>query len=220
MKRLLVLCEGLTEWIFVRDVLAPHLEPRGLTPIGVEITTKRPKAGGSFRGGITGTEQVVSHLRRLLGDRGVVAVTTMIDYYGLRPDFLGMGDRPQTANAHQRVEHVERRLGALLGDRRFIPHLTLHEFEAWIFTAPSRCASFLTNDATVAAKLDAIRDKYGGPERINDGPSTAPSKQLARIVPEYHKALHGPRAVAEIGLAAIREACPHADGWLRRLESL
>jgi hypothetical protein len=34
------------------------------------------------------------------------------------------------------------------------------------------------------------------------------------------KTLHGPMAVDAIGIAAMRQACPHADAWLRRLEVL
>lgn len=58
------------------------------------------------------------------------------------------------------------------------------------------------------------------PEDINDGVDTAPSRRLTSLVPSYRKPLHGPMAIAALGLPALREACPRFDGWVRLLESL
>jgi hypothetical protein len=60
----------------------------------------------------------------------------------------------------------------------------------------------------------------GEPELVNDSPATAPSKRLLSACPTYQKTLHGPALVERIGLAAIREECPHFDSWLGWLESL
>jgi hypothetical protein len=65
-----------------------------------------------------------------------------------------------------------------------------------------------------------IRDDFTTPEEINDSPITAPSKRVESLVPGYEKPLLGVLAVLEIGLARIREECPHFDGWLKHLESL
>ena len=94
MKRLLVLVEGRTEETFVWNVLQPHLGLFGVSPTAVVLKTKRVKSGGAFRGGVTSTAQVLGDLRRLLGDTGAAAVTTIIDYYGLPDDFPGMATRP------------------------------------------------------------------------------------------------------------------------------
>jgi hypothetical protein len=72
---------------------------------------------------------------------------------------------------------------------------------------------------SIPQALERIRDACGGPERINEGSETAPSKRIAKEYRRYQKTLHGPMAIREIGLTAIRSACPHADGWLRSLES-
>lgn len=218
MKRLHVLVEGQTEETFVRDVLAPHLEGFGVAATAVLLKTKRVKSGGAFRGGVTSTEQVLGDIRRLLGDGGVVAVTTMIDYYALPADFPGMDSRPAGLPV-ARVAHVEAELGRVAGAPKLIPHLVLHEYEAWIFSDPARCA-WVFEDPTVGSQLAAIATTAGGPERINDGPTTAPSKRIASVFPDYRKTHHGPLAVGATGLSAVRAACPHAAAWLSRLEAL
>jgi len=67
-----------------------------------------------------------------------------------------------------------------------------------------------------------LRDHAGSPELIDDGHDTAPSKRIARLIPEYAgmKASAGPLIAAKIGLAAIRQRCSHFDEWLKKLESL
>lgn len=217
MKRALILVEGQTEETFVRNVLGPHLSSAGLSVTAVLLKTKRVKAGGHFRGGVTSSSQVVEDIRRLLNDTSATAVTTLIDYYGLPPDFPGMSGRPAGA-AHGRVAHVEAALARVIADARFIPHLVLHEFEAWIYAAPSS-AEWVFEAAAVTSQLEGMAATAGGPELVDDGPTTAP-KRLLSVFPGYQKTLHGPMAVEAIGLAAIRAACPHAAAWLERLESL
>lgn len=218
MKRVFVLCEGQTEETFVRDVLGPHLEAFDVFTKQVVLKTKRVKAGGAFRGGVTSTQQVLNDVAHLLADSDVSAVTTILDYYGLPTDFPGMATRPP-ASAIARVSHVEDAWAARVNDRRFIPHLVLHEYEAWIFSDPARCA-WVFEDPRLPAQLFGVATTCGGAEMINEDPQTAPSKRLMAMMPSYRKTLHGPMAVAAIGLAAIREACPHADAWLKRLEAL
>ena len=41
-----------------------------------------------------------------------------------------------------------------------------------------------------------------------------------RAFPGYKKTFHGPMAVGAIGIPALRQACPHADAWLSRLEAI
>jgi uncharacterized protein DUF4276 len=57
----------------------------------------------------------------------------------------------------------------------------------------------------------------GGPELVNDGPETAPSKRLLRYWPTYVKTMDGPLAIAELGVAKLRAQCPHLDAWLTDL---
>ena len=77
----------------------------------------------------------------------------------------------------------------------------------------------LAGQKTLAAKLHEDVSRAGGPELVNDGPSTAPSKRIHRYWPSYSKTLDGPMAIAELGLRTLRLRCPHLDQWLRRLEA-
>ena len=47
---------------------------------------------------------------------------------------------------------------------------------------------------------------------------TTPEEMAA--CPRYQKTLHGPLAVMEIGIDAIRAQCPHFNEWLVRLEAI
>jgi hypothetical protein len=72
----------------------------------------------------------------------------------------------------------------------------------------------------LANELKSIREQFVTPEEIDDSLSTSPSKRIELLVPEYQKALFGNLAALEIGLSPIRDACPHFEEWLTRLESL
>jgi hypothetical protein len=56
-------------------------------------------------------------------------------------------------------------------------------------------------------------DVESGPELVNDGVDTAPSKRILNAYPQYAKTIHGPLVIAEAGLDAIRSTCPHTDDW-------
>jgi hypothetical protein len=117
------------------------------------------------------------------------------------------------------VEYVERALAAAIGDARFIPHLSLHETEAWVYAAAEQLAELL-DVRGLAAKLRAEAAAAGGPELVNDSLATAPSKRLLTHYPAYDKPLDGPLAVCELGLGELREQCPHLDRWPARIETI
>jgi hypothetical protein len=48
---------------------------------------------------------------------------------------------------------------------------------------------------------------------------TAPSKRILKAYPRYLKTVDGPRVITDIGLPAIKSACPHAAAWLTQLEA-
>lgn len=218
-KRLHVLVEGQTEEAFVNRILAPHLSRRGLHPTPILLATKRTKDGRKFRGGLTSFEKLRRDLQRLLRDTEVVAVTTMIDYYGLPKDFPG-AKRVAGSSCWERVQEREEALFKELDHPRLVPYLSLHEFEALLFVDPDTVAETVPE---AASRLSAFRDlmqNVQSPEEINDGVDTHPSARLAQLAPRYRKALHGPQAVGRIGLERLRSRCPHFDRWISRLEAL
>jgi len=216
MKKCLILVEGQTEERCVTSFLRPHLQTHGVWLIPKIITTKRVKAGPDFKGGVTGYRQVKKDLIHLLGDTSADVITTLIDYYALPEDFPGMPDRPP-ATPLKRVTHVENSFAADVSDRRFLPHLILHEFEAWIFADLSSC-SWVFDSPDVVTTLQGVRESVSSPEEIDEDPQTAPSKRIVSAYPPYQKALQGPMAVEAIGVDTIREQCPHFDKWMTTLE--
>lgn len=218
MKRVLILVEGQTEERFVKDVLQPHLLAFDIAPQAKLVTTKRVKAGKHFKGGVTGFKKIEDDLRRLLGDTGATLVTTMLDFYGFPADFDGW-KHVKAHRPHERVRQLEEQLEAQVSHRRFRAYLMLHEYEAMLFADPAQVSKVLNNDS-LTASLTRIRDTCTGPEKIDEGEETAPSKRIVKLFPGYRKPLHGPLAVGRVGLQRVRAVCPHFDEWLVALESL
>jgi hypothetical protein len=221
MEKVLVLVEGQTEERFVFDVLDPHLQTFSRCAVPKVLVTKRPRAGrpqtgGQFKGGVLSYAQVKGDLGRLLTDTSATIVTTMLDYYAIPQDFPGFATQPKGSDPYASVRHLEAELAKDMGDRRFVPYLCLHEFEALIFTDPAQCKWIF--GASAAKVLTSVRDAFPTPEHIDDDPKTAPSKRILQEFPEYEKPVHGNLAILDIGLDAVRAACRHFDAWVSRLE--
>jgi hypothetical protein len=214
-----LLAEGQTEYEVVDTVIQPHLEAVGFHVRKTVLVTRPAVAGGpARRGGVSRWSRLESEIRRILRDPTIDLMTTMIDYYGLPADVPGMANRLDTEPL-ERVSVVEAAIAATIGDERFVPHLVLHEFETWVLAAAVQLGH-LADDRRLAAQLRGIVAEHGGPENVNDGASTAPSKRIRALYPAFNKTFEGPLAVADLGLGELRKVCPHADAWLHRLESL
>ena len=219
LKRILALVEGQTEETFINRLLYHHLLPFGLHITPVLIATKRVKSGLKFKGGVSSYQQVKGELRRLFQDSHAIAITTMLDYYGLPKDFPGTAELSHLNSAYERVEHLEQSLQVALGEHRFLPYLSLHEFEALLLASPREIAGVFSAPA-LAKKFEAMVASYPSPEEVTDGPETHPAARIERLVPQFQKRLHGPLIAQREGLESIRSQCPHFDKWLSRLESL
>ncbi len=214
MTRVYLLVEGQTEETFVRELLAPHYARMGLylTPILVGTSP-------GHKGGIVGYAKVRPQIERLCKRDRDAYVTTMFDLYALPGDFPGKTS-PQWQHQQTGVNKaalVEKELAADIGQRNFIPYIQVHEFEALMFVEPKRFEEWA--DKHVVCKLQDIA-ATSAPEDINDHPDTAPSKRILAAMPAYQKTVHGPLIACDIGLDAMREACPHFAAWLERLDAL
>jgi len=147
----------------------------------------------------------------------------MIDLYAIHSDFPGLPDVDSIRHLPlQRVEKLEESFGIDIGDRRFIPYIQLHEFEALLFANPAAFESFYSNCSKQVAELQGIADGYDSPEEIDDGLHTAPSKRIIGCFPDYEgaKPTVGPQIADFIGLDLTRKKCPHFNSWVAKLESL
>lgn len=84
MIRLHIVCEGLTEITFIRDVLQPHLSEIK----GDHVALMTPNLKGQFS-----YTRLRKEIRTLLGSLAQdLRVTTMIDFYKLPSDFPSLGE--------------------------------------------------------------------------------------------------------------------------------
>ena len=119
----------------------------------------------------------------------------------------------------QKATFLEEQLAQDIGHANFIPNLMVYEFEALLFVQPSKFADWIDSYKAVITLGDQAQ-KFATPEDINDRPEYAPSKRIQAAMPSYQKTFHGPLIACEIGLDAMRTACPHFHGWLQKLEAL
>jgi hypothetical protein len=217
-RRLHVLVEGQSEEIVVRNVLEPCLRDRDWAVNWSIVVTKRSATGSSHRGGVSSWAKIEREIRLLLRDTDLDVLTTLFDFYAFPDDAPGMSSMP-AADPHRRVEHVEKAICERVGDRRFVPHLILHELETWVFAAAEQL-SWLHPDPGLAERLKTDVLDAGGPELVNDHPSTAPSKRLASYCAAYSKVNDGPLAIADLGIEPLRAQCPHLDNWLTTLDAI
>ena len=218
MVKALILVEGQTEEAFVKNLLASHLAGKEVVTTPVIVATKRLLTGDKKRGGYVPYSRLRAEILRLLNDSSATCVTTMLDYYGLAPEFPGR-ENPKGKTALEKVVFVESAWAADINHQRFLPYLALHEFEAMLFTEPTVIASSFGQPA-IQTTLQSIRASFSSPEDINDHEDTAPSKRLGKLFPGYNKPFYGELIVERIGLDRIRADCAHFAAWLAQLESL
>jgi hypothetical protein len=220
LSRVYVIVEGATEESFVSGPLAEALWSSQVYVIPIILGVPGHKGG---RTNYVRVEKDV--LRQLKQDRRSYC-TTMIDYYGLGGGFPGTPVPPNLSNV-QKVDHVERamredisrQLPELRPELRFIPYLSLHEYESLLFSDANAFAQSI-NQPDLAQNFREVRDEFSTPEDINDDPETAPSKRVINIYPSYRKVIEGTLAARAVGIQVMRQECLHFGRWLVQLEAL
>lgn len=219
-QRLYITVEGQTERRFADDLLRPYLAQFSLDVRSRVVLTNR-KLGK--RGGILDYARIQDDLWRLMREDGSneARFTTMVDLYAMPAEFPGWDAARKKALPRDRVTVLEESFCKEMGDRRFLPYIQLHEFEALLYCDLTQLQRRIADSQNA---IEALSREVAGlaPEDINEGASTAPSKRIIRHLPIYErtKVRVGASAAAAIGLPALREKCPHFDAWIRKLESL
>jgi hypothetical protein len=218
MKQVMISVEGQTEETFVGEILAKHLWNFGVSVNPVLLTTKFVKQGNSFKGGITTYGKVRNDLRRLFTNTNAVAFTTMYDLYKLPSDFPGYSTRP-AGDCYVEAEYLEAEFRQEISYYKFRPYLQIHEFEAIMFVNPEVTARTFS-ETNKLDEIQRIKNSFQSPEEINNGETTAPSKRILRLFPNYEKPLYGSLVAINVGLENIRAECPHFNEWITWLEGL
>lgn len=226
---LYMLVEGNTEERFANQVLVPHLSTVDVFAEVSKVVTRgrrgRPEAQGGGRTYRAWKNDLSTWIKQQ-GHRPNVWFTTMLDVYGLgafSDGFPGFDHWNTRHDAHQGVAMLEAAWAKDIGFERFLPHLQLHEFESLLLVDVAVLKQqFVERVLDVERLATEIKDACKPPEEIDDGHNTAPSKLIARHLPQYprQKAVAGPSAVGQIGLSRLRKACPHFGAWLETMEQL
>jgi len=223
MIRLQLVVEGDTEEGFVNQVLSPYLARREIYAVCHRVTTSR-KRYRVYRGGGETYARWKKDLQLWLNDdrNREARFTTMVDLYGLPNDFPEFQKAKERSDPYQRVRFLEETFGKDIGSPRFVPYIQLHEFEALLLSDPSQFLHEFPGRVRPVENLSSLAETKSTPELIDDGEQTAPSKRIAREIPEYEgrKPSAGPLIAGHIGIDRIRARCPHFNEWLEKIEAL
>jgi len=218
---LYILVEGPTEETFVHSLLYDHLFPMGVWPRPL-MTGHRRKSNPSRGGAISCYAALRGDIIKIIRQheqRGAY-VTSMVDLYALPPDVPGFTTRVQTPDPYRRVSAIETAIAADIGYYRFIPYLQLHEFEALLLSDVMMIGrQYPGRQANVQTLADEVA-QFDGPEHVDDGVLTAPSKRIATHIQGYDKVIGGSLIAMDIGLELMRHRCPHFSEWLTRIEAI
>lgn len=211
MKRLYIVVEGQTEQEFVNTVLRPYFNRNGLysiTPILIHTSVHG-------RGGFVNYQHLKNNINRLLKSEGTdIIVSTFVDFF--RCPALPYRELYETITDHSdRVEAMERCIANDINDRRFIPYIQLHEFEALLFASNKGFEVYLTAQQSV--ETQKIVDSFPNPESINSSPENAPSKRLLAIKNDYDKVIEGCLIALEMGILPMLDKCPRFSNWVNAL---
>ena len=217
MANVIVLVEGPTEQLFIKKILAPYLGSKNVF-LHPSIPGNPRQKGGDVR------------FAKFKKDIGIQLkqcpnawVTLLVDYYGIKTDWPGY-EQAKRQNGHTKkfevmCQETKREVEKLFANaaRRFIPYISMHEFETLLFSDPAILANGL---GVQQVAIDDILRKCGEAEAINDKPDTAPSKRLKSLSSCFIKTVTGISIAQEIGIDAMRKACPLFSAWIKQLESL
>ena len=216
MIRLHVVVEGQTEEAFVNAVVVDHL---GHFDISTDVRVV--ETGPGHKGGVLRYDRARRDLGRWLKEdqNHDARFTTLFDLYALPatfPDF----EKTRHLPPRDRVRALEAAFGKDVDDRRFVPHLQLHEFEALVLCGLPQLATRFIEHRKAIEELAVELSAFDSPELVDDGVATAPSKRIIAKVPEYAgaKVSAGPLVAAQVGLTTLREKCPHFHSWISSLE--
>ncbi len=211
MKRLFIVVEGQTEEAFIKELVSPYFMQNEIYDIRpVLIQTSK-----GHKGGFVNYEHLKNDLFRLLKSQGQdVIVTTFVDFFRC-PKLPNQNDIDKLSSNIQKVEAMEKSIYDDINDRRFIPYIQLHEFEALLFSSSNGFEMYFEDQ--IAKEIQGIIDSFDNPEDINSSPETAPSKRLIRIIPYYDKVIYGNIVALEIGLPTILSKCPRFRRWINSL---
>lgn len=217
MKHLIYIVEGDTEERFVNEILSRYFVSKGLYN-RVQCFKLKHSNGGISK---------YSHLKRDIINtiyENDVIVTTMIDFYRLPSDFPQYSNIDVNKTHYEQIRILESAMKVDIETTQqcnfdnFIPYIQLHEFESLIFSSIQGFDAVFENKEIKRKDILSVIDGFPNPEDIDNGPNTAPSVRLAKLVPGYDKVLFGVDMLSYIGIDVLLSKCPHFKEWIEEQE--
>ncbi len=211
--QVVILVEGQTEEMFVKELLCPYFEPFKVWVEPKIITTRVVKSGENFKGGSVSFGKAQRDLNILLKDKSIY-VTTFFDFYGLKSDFPDFVKITDSKNSnYERVDFLEKAFENAINNVRFKAYFQLHEFEALLFSSINGFKNNFPNEKAFLLGIQKIQEEFPNPEEINDKPQTAPSKRITQLKSNYEKIFHGNMIALDNGIYVLLEKCLHFKQW-------
>lgn len=220
--RLNITVEGLTELGFVSKILTPYLGNFQISTDARAVMTSKEKSK-THRGGLISYEKAKKDITTWLKEDAnpEARFSTMFDLYALPKDFPEYETAQKLNDPYKKVRFLEEAMWKDIDDRRFIPYIQLHEFEALVFADPKNLELEYFENEKAIRELEKQLEAFGGnPELINEGKETAPSKRIKSLIPEYDKAGSGAIITNFAGMDFLRKKCLHFGEWISQLENL
>ena len=144
MARLYLFAEGQTEQTFADTVLKPHLAKHEVYLHNSMLIAHAYKKRRVHRGGGRNFDAMQKDIGHLLKEHPAsdVYFTSMIDLYALPENFPALQKPGAITDPYGRVEALEESWAEETNDKRFIPHVQLHEHEAYLFADISKLSFF------------------------------------------------------------------------------
>jgi hypothetical protein len=215
MRELIIIAEGHTEFEFINKCISPYLNNFGILSVKPILISSSPGHKGGIRKG--SYQKLKFDVHRYLKQMKDVLVTTLIDYYRLPPEFPGYTEAVKKTLCTEKALCLEQAMDSDINDKRFIPYIQMHEFEALLFTKLDGFRELPAIDRHQIAEIQKIIDDFENPEMIDDGNETAPSKRLIKIIPGYNKKTYGNSIAITNGFTIILDKCPRFRNWIEKL---
>lgn len=209
MKRVHILCEGQTEEQFVKNLLAPFFDHFNIYADAKILVTKKSYSGRNEKGGVSTYAKIARELKVLCKDSSAY-ITTMLDLYKLPNDTPGMEN--QQSNPIQNALHIEKSINNDIGYPNCHANITVHEFEALLFSDPS--AFSCLGESKLEEKIQRIKNEFETPEHINSSVDSAPSKRILKLKSDYKKTTQGIEIAKIIGIEKMKANCLHFASWI------
>jgi len=216
MKRLIIIVEGSSEEEFVNQTLAPYL----LSNFGIyDVRAIRVRTSKTQKGGFVRYGKLKNDVEELLKREKGTIVSTLIDFFAIPTSMPDYKDCMDLGMVDMQIDCLEKAMFEDIGNNRFVPYIQKHEFEALVFAAKEAFEEFLAffpeaQQSKIKMDFQKVISIYPNPENINSGNTTAPSKRLMKIIPGYHKVLHGNLLIEEAGMRELLNKCPRFRKWI------